>query len=56
MTGGPATGGGSNRVNRGGSWLGAADVCRSAFRSYYNPGSRGYDLGFRVVLAPVLVP
>jgi len=46
---------GPYRVFRGGSWNYAADCCRSAFRLYNGPGSAGFNLGFRVVLAPVLV-
>ncbi|MCY2963747.1 MAG: SUMF1/EgtB/PvdO family nonheme iron enzyme, partial [Planctomycetota bacterium] len=45
---GPKTG--SNRVVRGGSWVGGADHCRSAFRSGDRPYFRDNDLGFR--LAP----
>jgi formylglycine-generating enzyme required for sulfatase activity len=40
---------GSARVLRGGSWYGAAVVCRSAFRGLGTPGGRRGDLGFRVV-------
>jgi formylglycine-generating enzyme required for sulfatase activity len=46
---GPASG--SNRVVRGGSWSFNAFHCRSASR-YGDPASRGFDIGFRVVLAP----
>jgi formylglycine-generating enzyme required for sulfatase activity len=51
----PYVSSGPIRVFRGGSWHSAADVCRSAVRDYGNPGSAGNDVGFRVVLAPVLV-
>ncbi|MCC6975110.1 MAG: SUMF1/EgtB/PvdO family nonheme iron enzyme [Anaerolineae bacterium] len=45
---------GSNdlRGMRGGSWLSNADRARAACRSF-SPYFRSYDLGFRVVLAPV---
>ncbi len=52
----PYVSSGSNRVFRGGSWGFPADSCRSAHRDYGNPGGRSYFVGFRVVLAPVLVP
>ncbi|MBR0237218.1 MAG: SUMF1/EgtB/PvdO family nonheme iron enzyme [Thermoguttaceae bacterium] len=45
---GPSSG--SSRVFRGGSWDGHAGFCRSACRSYYEPGPRGYYLGFRGAL------
>jgi sulfatase-modifying factor enzyme 1/NACHT domain-containing protein len=38
------------RVNRGGSWIGSAGRCRSAFRDCYEPGGRDGDLGFRVAI------
>ena len=41
--------GGSYRVNRGGSWSGNAWNCRSAVRFRYQPGSRIYYLGLRLV-------
>ncbi len=44
---GPASG--SDRVNRGGSWLSGAGVLRSAYRGGNGPGSSGYNLGFRLV-------
>lgn len=43
---------GSNRVDRGGSWINSASYCRVAFRGYCSPGSRYYYIGFRVVLLP----
>jgi formylglycine-generating enzyme required for sulfatase activity len=43
------------RVSRGGSWWGFSNGCRSATRSYGNIGA-SFVIGFRVVLAPVLVP
>jgi formylglycine-generating enzyme required for sulfatase activity len=44
------------RVARSGAWHNSASECRSAIRYGYDPGFRGYADGFRVVLAPVLVP
>jgi len=43
---------GWSRVKRGGSWYSNPRLCRSAFRSGYEPGDRYLDLGFRVVCAP----
>ena len=40
---------GSNKVIRGGSWIGDSDSCRSAYRSYYNRDDRSGSIGFRVV-------
>jgi formylglycine-generating enzyme required for sulfatase activity len=51
----PFVTGGPGRVLRGGSWLVNSFVCRSAYRFSSTPGSFD-DFGFRVVLAPVLVP
>ena len=48
---GPGTG--SLRVFRGGSWINGASRCRSADRNRFGPSFANYDLGFRVVLAPV---
>ncbi len=45
-------GGGTGRVIRGGSYSNAAEVCRSAERSYRDPGESSSDLGFRVVFVP----
>ena len=42
------------RVPRGGSWNSEARACRSANRGRIGPSFRSIDLGFRVVLAPVL--
>jgi formylglycine-generating enzyme required for sulfatase activity/uncharacterized caspase-like protein len=39
----------ANRMVRGGSWLNGPAICRSAFRSNFNPVFRGNDVGFRVV-------
>jgi formylglycine-generating enzyme required for sulfatase activity len=44
------------RVFRGGSWNDAADFCRSAYRYVVFPSYADSPVGFRVVLAPVLVP
>ena len=52
----PFVTGGPYRVLRGGSWDGDPVDCRSAFRSGDVPGGRDFLVGFRVVLAPVLVP
>jgi formylglycine-generating enzyme required for sulfatase activity len=41
------------RVLRGGSWFHSARFCRLSFRYFYDPGSRGINFGFRLVLAPV---
>ena len=44
---------GSERVNRGGSWINLPEVCRSARRSRYS-AERSYTvLGFRVLCVPV---
>ncbi|MBM3973470.1 MAG: formylglycine-generating enzyme family protein [Planctomycetes bacterium] len=54
----PFVTGGPYRVFRGGSWhtYSTAPVCRSASRHYFTPGYADSNLGFRIVLAPVLVP
>ncbi len=52
----PYVSGGPHRVFRGGSLGSASSSCRSAVRSNFGPGSLSNSLGFRVVLAPVLVP
>jgi formylglycine-generating enzyme required for sulfatase activity len=52
----PFVSGGPDRVFRGGSWSSYSVHCRSAFRNYDVPGYPVYRLGFRVVLAPVLLP
>ena len=44
----PATG--SSRVARGGGWYDGADGCRSAYGGRNDPGSRGIDVGLRVVV------
>ncbi|MGO8750100.1 MAG: SUMF1/EgtB/PvdO family nonheme iron enzyme [Thermoguttaceae bacterium] len=45
--------GGSYRVGRGGGWFRPAGDCRSASRSYIEPGGRNDHLGFRVSLVLV---
>ena len=42
---------GSSRVLRGGSWINAAWNCRSSYRLNITPGSRGINLGLRLVLS-----
>jgi formylglycine-generating enzyme required for sulfatase activity len=44
------------RVIRGGSWLDESNGSRSAVRFVSTPGVTNVNVGFRVVLAPVLVP
>ena len=44
---------GYNRVIRGGAWESDGNNCRSARRGQYDPNGAGYNVGFRVVLAPV---
>ena len=41
---------GSYYVLRSGSWGYTADYCRVANRSYYGPGTRFRNIGFRIVL------
>ena len=50
------TGVGTFRVARGGGWNSDSSRCRSAHRSGFNALSFGNAVGFRVVLARVLVP
>jgi len=52
----PYVSSGPVRVIRGGSWGSFADSCRSADRLNSIPGLTSAGIGFRVVLAPVLVP
>ena len=47
---GPATG--SNRLLRGGSWLGYSSYCRGSQRDLNGPSGGGYNVGFRAVRAP----
>ena len=39
-----------HRVVRGGSWYNPGPVARSAYRHHVSPGSKYYDIGFRVVM------
>jgi formylglycine-generating enzyme required for sulfatase activity len=43
------SGGGADRVIRGGGWLSIAWYCRSAFRNRYAPRNRNLVLGFRLL-------
>ena len=43
---------GSIRVVRGGGWGRPAGICRSAYRAYRVPGSRRFNLVFRLVRSP----
>jgi formylglycine-generating enzyme required for sulfatase activity len=52
----PVANSGFNRVIRGGSWTNFSFVCRSAYRFDNFAGNVNNGFGFRVVLAPVLVP
>jgi formylglycine-generating enzyme required for sulfatase activity len=37
------------RVRRGGSYFNNSDFCRSAYRDYFHPTGRYFDVGFRLV-------
>ncbi len=52
----PFVTGGLVRVLRGGGWNNFSYNCRATIRNYYSPGFLYNTFGFRVVLAPVLVP
>ena len=53
----PYVNSGPYRVVRGGSWGAFSRDCRSAYRSRISPSSGSAGMvGFRVVLAPILVP
>jgi formylglycine-generating enzyme required for sulfatase activity len=52
----PFVSGGSTRVFRGGAWNYDADDCRSASQLVNYPLHAYRDVGFRVVLGPILVP
>jgi formylglycine-generating enzyme required for sulfatase activity len=41
------------RVMRGGSWFDPIQHCHPAYRARYLPGSRGSNIGFRVVRLPI---
>jgi formylglycine-generating enzyme required for sulfatase activity len=43
---------GSDRVCRGGSWLGSNGTCRVAFRDCFRPDTKALAWGFRLVLVP----
>jgi formylglycine-generating enzyme required for sulfatase activity len=43
---------GGSRVLRGGAFLDDQRNVRCSFRNWGNPPSQGYDVGFRVVVAP----
>jgi formylglycine-generating enzyme required for sulfatase activity len=47
---------GAARLLRGGSWLDSAFFCRSAVRGVLVPATVRSWIGFRVTLAPILVP
>lgn len=47
---------GPSRIFRGGSWNDDSVVCRAARRSWVGPRHTYQGLGFRAVLAPILVP
>lgn len=47
---------GSDRVDRGGSWINGAANCRSARRSGYDPSYRYNNYGFRVALSSSGIP
>lgn len=50
--GGAWTAGGDDslRVVRGGAWFNAARLCRSAYRYWGSPDSRGHNCGLRIVM------
>jgi formylglycine-generating enzyme required for sulfatase activity len=52
----PFVTGGPTRIIRGGGWWSDSQECRSAWRYAVAQSDIGSGLGFRVVLAPVLVP
>ena len=51
-----ATGRGSHRVQRGGSWASAAENVRETYRFPSPHGCRGVDLGFRLAGGQVSAP
>jgi formylglycine-generating enzyme required for sulfatase activity len=52
----PLGSGSGFRILRGGAWNTYSNSCRSARRGSGNPGEMYSHIGFRVVLAPILVP
>ncbi len=42
---------GSNRVNRGGSWINNPQNCRVSNRNNWNPDNRNNNIGFRLACA-----
>jgi formylglycine-generating enzyme required for sulfatase activity len=52
----PYVSSGPGRGLRGGGWNRSSVNCRAAYRYYSIPGIAYDNIGFRVVLAPVLVP
>jgi formylglycine-generating enzyme required for sulfatase activity len=52
----PFVTGGPFRIVRGGNWADQSQFCRSAYRYYINPVLAVEIYGFRVVLAPIIVP
>jgi formylglycine-generating enzyme required for sulfatase activity len=52
----PFVAGGFGRILRGGSYGHFSQFCRSAYRRWIGPDFKSVNIGFRVVLAPVLVP
>ncbi len=44
------------RVVRGGSWIDNDWFARCAFRNWFDPDDRLYDIGFRVILSPAKLP
>jgi formylglycine-generating enzyme required for sulfatase activity len=53
----PFVTGGPSRVIRAGGWANSSSSCRSAFRFDFDPYFEfNSGIGFRVVLAPILVP
>jgi formylglycine-generating enzyme required for sulfatase activity len=50
----PLVSAGSHRVTRGGCWSINSSFSRSALRYGLTPSVSSHDLGFRVVLAPIV--
>jgi formylglycine-generating enzyme required for sulfatase activity len=48
-----STSGSVHRVIRGGSWLGVAKSCRSAYRGWLAPGLHGVSIGLRPAFSPL---